>query len=194
MAPQDLRVSEEELALVHDKLMDAARKRLAGETAIRVQKILEGLDPGDFVVIAAPRDVEEPFYLAQVYMCVLRSCVTATVHNAVLFSNCSYSEQVVHNDFHHDKMTVHWYQPTARSRERTTKYHQHTFEEENEQIHSRNRQNGAARIRLQPRIQDIEYEVVHFGFNKLSKTNCLSPEVLRQLRQLGLINDRVKRH
>jgi hypothetical protein len=69
MAPQDLRVSEEELALVEDKLLDAARKRLAGENAIRVEKFLEGLDPGDFVVIATPADVEEPFYLAKV-LCV----------------------------------------------------------------------------------------------------------------------------
>jgi hypothetical protein len=75
MAPQDLRVSEEELALVHDKLMDAARKRLAGETAIRVERVLEGLDPGDFVVVAAPRDVEEPFYLAQV-LSLCFSCVS----------------------------------------------------------------------------------------------------------------------
>jgi hypothetical protein len=66
MAPLDLRVSEEELALVEDKLMDAARKRLAGETAIRIEKVVEGLDPGDFVIVAAPQDVEEPFYVAKV--------------------------------------------------------------------------------------------------------------------------------
>jgi hypothetical protein len=111
---------------------------------------------------------------------------------AVIFR--SYSEQVVHNDFHNERITVHWYQPTARSRERSTKFHQHCFEEENEQIHSRNRQGGGLRIRLQPRIQEIEYNVIHLGFNKLLKTNCLPPEVLRQLRQLGLINDRVKRN
>jgi hypothetical protein len=69
MAPQDLRVSEEELALVEDKLLDAARKRLAGEDAIRVERFFEGLDPSDFVIIAAPADVEEPFYLAKVCVC-----------------------------------------------------------------------------------------------------------------------------
>jgi hypothetical protein len=89
MAPQDLRVSEEELALVQDKLLDAARKRLAGETAIRVEKILEGLDPGDFVVIAAPGDVEEPFYLAKV-LCVYFSCVS------VQHSIMRFSFQIVH--------------------------------------------------------------------------------------------------
>jgi hypothetical protein len=76
MAPQDLRVSEEELALVEDKLMDAARKRLAGLNAVRIEKILEGLDPGDFVIIAAPDDVEEPFYVAQVIPCVCFVCVS----------------------------------------------------------------------------------------------------------------------
>jgi hypothetical protein len=73
MAPHDLRVSEEELALAEDQLMDAARKRLAGENAVRVEKVVEGLDPGDFVIVAAPDDVEEPFYLAQVVcVCYIR--------------------------------------------------------------------------------------------------------------------------
>jgi hypothetical protein len=157
-----------------------------------VEKVVEGLDPGDFVIIAAPDDVEEPFYLAQV-QCVCYIRVTVAGVHAVLFY-CSKHCQVVANDFHNDKITVHWYKPTARSQERhTIKYHQHSFEEENEHITSRNRQGGGMRIRLQPRIQELEYNVIHFGFNKLTKTKCLPAEVLRQLRQLGLMNDRVRR-
>ena len=61
-----LSVTDEELALVEEKLLDAARKRLAEETSVRIELILEGLDKGDFVIICAPADVEEPFYVGQV--------------------------------------------------------------------------------------------------------------------------------
>jgi hypothetical protein len=64
--PQDMTVSDEELARVEEVCMDAARRRIAGESCIRIEKIHSAIEIGDFVVIAAPNDVDEPFYLAQV--------------------------------------------------------------------------------------------------------------------------------
>ena len=66
MAARDLTVTEEELALVEDKLMDDARKRLKAETSVHVERVLDGVGEGEFVVISAPADVEEPFYIAKV--------------------------------------------------------------------------------------------------------------------------------
>ena len=68
MPARELTVTDEELALVEEKLLDAARQRLTEESTVRIEKILEGLDKGDFVIICAPAEVEEPFYVGQVGM------------------------------------------------------------------------------------------------------------------------------
>ena len=66
MPARELTVTDEELALVEEKLLDAARKRLTEESTVCMEKILEGLDKGDFVIICAPADEEKPFYDGQV--------------------------------------------------------------------------------------------------------------------------------
>jgi hypothetical protein len=69
--PQDLTVSEEELARVENICMDEARKRLAGESSVRTERILSAIEIGDYLVISAPNDVPEPFYIAQVALILL---------------------------------------------------------------------------------------------------------------------------
>jgi hypothetical protein len=64
--PQDLAVSDEELARVEELCMDAARRRIAGESCIRTEPIRSAIEIGDFLIISAPNDVPEPFYIAQV--------------------------------------------------------------------------------------------------------------------------------
>jgi hypothetical protein len=59
-------VCDEELARVEELCMDAARRRIAGESCIRTERIRSALEIGDFVIISAPNDVPEPFYIAQV--------------------------------------------------------------------------------------------------------------------------------
>jgi hypothetical protein len=62
----DLNVSEEEVARVEEICMDAARRRLAGENFVRIERVLTGVEVGEIVAVAAPDDVNEPFYIAQV--------------------------------------------------------------------------------------------------------------------------------
>jgi hypothetical protein len=64
--PQDLTVSDEELARVEEICMDAARKRIAGESCIVTEPIRSAIEIGHFLIISSPADVEEPFYIAQV--------------------------------------------------------------------------------------------------------------------------------
>jgi len=40
---------------------------------------------------------------------------------------------------------------------------------------------------FEPQIQTIKNNTVHFGFSKLSSDSRLPPEVLRKLRDLGLL-------
>jgi len=55
------------------------------------------------------------------------------------------------------------------------------------QTQIKNRQRGAPLWRLDPKIQTIKNNTVHFGFSKLSSDSRLPPEVLRKLRDLGLL-------
>ena len=59
----------------------------------------------------------------------------------------------------------------------------------------KNRQRGAPLWRLNPKIQTIKNATSHFGFRKLSSDSRLLPEVLRKLRDLGLLpkTTRIKR-
>ena len=97
------------------------------------------------------------------------------------------------NDFHNQTMRVHWFCPTARSRERGNVYHNYRFTEEHVEVQIRNQQRGARRVRMDPRMQVIEYFCVHFGFNRLTQTGALPPEVLRELRLLDLVKGGIKR-
>jgi hypothetical protein len=61
-----LSASDEELARVEELCVGATRGRIAGESCNQIEKILSAIEIGDFVVISAPNDVAEPFYLEQV--------------------------------------------------------------------------------------------------------------------------------
>jgi hypothetical protein len=39
---------------------------LPAETCVRIEKVIDGLEVKDFVVLNAPNNVAEPFYIAQV--------------------------------------------------------------------------------------------------------------------------------
>jgi hypothetical protein len=58
--------TDEELARMEDICMDAARKRLQLEECVRIEKIRAAIDLKDFVVLAAGKEVEEPFFVAEV--------------------------------------------------------------------------------------------------------------------------------
>ena len=66
------------------------------------------------------------------------------------------------------------------------------FEEEFDQIVVRNQQHGGTRVRLNARVDTVNYNMVYFGFSKL-KNGGLSPEVLWQLKNIGLIQERIRR-
>ena len=69
------------------------------------------------------------------------------------------------------------------------------FNAEMDRYQIRNRQRGAPMWKLTPKIQTIKYNMVYFGFSKMTNDSKLSPEVLRKLRDVGLIDKgtRVKR-
>jgi hypothetical protein len=115
--------------------------------------------------LSAPRDVPEPFYIAQ----------------------------VLENDAAEREFTIQWYKPSARSLQRTSKFHQHSFREELVEVDVNNRQVGG-RVRLGRWTQIIQYDVVHLGFSKLRETGDLPAEVLRLLRTLGLVDGTVRRN
>jgi hypothetical protein len=60
--------TDEELAIMEEICMDAARKRLQRETCVRIEKIREAIEIKDFVILAAGNEVEEPFFVAEVYI------------------------------------------------------------------------------------------------------------------------------
>jgi hypothetical protein len=63
-------LSDEELATIEELCMDAARKRLQQEKCVRIEKIREAIELKDFVVVAAGNEVDEPFFVAEVILCI----------------------------------------------------------------------------------------------------------------------------
>jgi hypothetical protein len=59
-------IDPEELARMEAICMDAARKRLQQEESCRMERTKDAIEIGDFVIVRAAHDVEEPFYVAQV--------------------------------------------------------------------------------------------------------------------------------
>ena len=92
-------------------------------------------------------------------------------------------------------ITVHWWAPTSLSRKKYQFLYQMVFNAEMDRYQIRNRQRGAPMWKLTPKIQTIKYNMVYFGFSKMTNDSKLSPEVLRKLRDVGLIEKgtRVKR-
>ena len=87
-------------------------------------------------------------------------------------------------------LTVHHFKPSSRSIERGKHWEDYNYQEENLEVRSKGRQRGTY-ITLKPRIQELKYDVIHFGFTKLTSPGGLSPEVQRQLRNANLIEARV---
>ena len=67
-----------------------------------------------------------------------------------------------------------------------------TFAPEMDKIQLKNRIRGAPMWRLSPKVQTIQFNMVFFAFNKLTNDKRLSQEVLRKLRDIGLIEKGTK--
>jgi hypothetical protein len=66
MAAADFQVTPEERDRVEAICFDKARKRLQAEIGIRLERLPHLLETAQFVVLKAPGNVQEPFYIAQV--------------------------------------------------------------------------------------------------------------------------------
>ena len=85
-------------------------------------------------------------------------------------------------------LEVHHYKPTLRSREHGKYWEDYNYTEENDQVRLQGRNRGVGRFRNQPRLQTLDYECIHFGFTKLTKSGGFFPEIKRQLRSYGVID------
>ena len=94
------------------------------------------------------------------------------------------------NDVEEQKLHIHWFKPTKSSQQKKGPYHQSVFEEEFDQILVRNQQRGGTRVRLNARVDTVNYGI--FWVFKL-KNGGLSPEVLWQLNNIGLIQEHIRR-
>jgi hypothetical protein len=76
MGAADFHVQPEERARVEAVCYDKARKRLQAEIGIRIERLPHLLDIGNFVILKAPNNAPEPFYVAEVssFIQSLKSC------------------------------------------------------------------------------------------------------------------------
>ena len=89
-------------------------------------------------------------------------------------------------------LKVHWWTPTSLSRQKQQFFHSMVFAPEMDKVQVKNRIRGAPIWRLSPKIQTIQFNMVYFGFNKMTNDKRLPPEVLRKLRDIGLIEKGTK--
>jgi len=90
------------------------------------------------------------------------------------------------------KLKVHWWTPTSLSRQKQQFFHSMVFAPEMDKLQVKNRMRGAPIWRLSPKIQSIQFNMVYFGFNKMTNDKRLPAEVLRKLRDIGLIEKGTK--
>ena len=60
------------------------------------------------------------------------------------------------------------------------------FAPEIDKVQVKNRNRGAPIWRLSPKIQTIQFNMVYFGFNKMTNDKRLPTEVLQKLCDIGL--------
>ena len=74
-------------------------------------------------------------------------------------------------------------------------YHEKCFEEEYTVVPLRNKQRGGTSANLNPRIQHINANTIHFAFSRLQPSGALPATVVWKLRQLQIIakNTKLKR-
>ena len=61
-----MQVPQAEIRRLKDVCLDKARKRLAGELGIIIERVKSLVEWTHYVVIQTPRNVRDPFYIAQV--------------------------------------------------------------------------------------------------------------------------------
>ena len=71
--------------------------------------------------------------------------------------------------------------------ERGKEYHAFNYEEDHLDAKSKGRNKGVDMVRRTPRIQQISYDTLWFGFTKLTSTGGLYPEVQQKLINRGVI-------
>jgi len=147
--------------------MDNALKRASLLETCKILPALSHIQPANFVIVRRLKSEADPFMVAEV---------------------CS-----IHSE--DSSLKVHWWAPTPLSRSKQQHFHLMAFAAEMDKTQIKNRQRGAPLWRLNPKIQTIKNNTVHFGFSKLSSDSRLPPEVLRKLRDLGLLpkTTRIKR-
>ena len=146
---------------------DNALKRALKSDCCKIIYDFNLMNPTNFVIVRCLKSDADPFMLAEV---------------------CS-----VHLEEH--SLKVHWWAPTPLSRSKQQFFHMMAFAAEMDKTQIKNRQHGASLWRLNPKVQTINTNTVHFGFNKLSSDSRLPPEVLRKLTAVNLIskNTKIKR-
>jgi hypothetical protein len=166
MQPGDFQVSMEEMARMEDVIKDKARQALSAEIGYRVERVRTLLVPTDMVCLRAPANAPEPFLIAE----------------------------VVHNNIQEEKIEIHWFQPSIESKERGNQYHKFNFQQEIVRAGSKARQKNPACANWNFQTQELDYNTIHFGFNKLLWTVGLPATVLRELRELGLVKGPIRRN
>ena len=154
--------SPEQLAIIENVHMDNAQKRTFNLEPCVILHQSARLETSHFCIIKCAKDTSTPFYVAEV------------------ISN------------NNDSLTVQWWAPTAISKSKGGKYHNHAFEAQTTKHRILNRQKGAPQWRLKPHLDNVNYNTVYFGFSKMTRDRRLPAEVLRKLRSLALISKNIK--
>ena len=156
--------SPEQLAIIENVHMDNAQKRTFNLNPCVLVNQCARLETSHFCIIKCAKDTLTPFYVAEV------------------ISNNS------------ESLTVQWWAPSAISKSKAGKYHNHAFEAQTTKHRIQNRQNGAPQWRLKPHLDTIQFNTVYFGFTKMTRDRRLPAEVLRSenFRSLALISKNIK--
>ena len=78
---------------------------------------------------------------------------------------------MIQNDFENKEIQIHWFRPTLRTQHKERNaFHKMHYEGDYTEVVAKNQQKGRRRITRDARSDTIQYDSVHFGFNKLTPT------------------------
>lgn len=100
--------------------------------------------------------------------------------------------QVITNNCESQSFHVHWYKRSEVSKKRSKLIQNGQWEPDNTHTKIKNRLKGQPQYKVQPRLDNISYNTVYFGFSKIKSTGALTPNVLNKLRNQKLFTGKVK--
>ena len=179
----------EEVAMIDRVSRDNAIKWAMQLEACKIFPSLAAGETSHFVIVRCLKSDADPFMVAEVISNNNESNRLCLIWIINFFCNMKMVTTICTLQ---NRLVVQWWAPTPLSRQKQRHFNLMTFSAEMDKTRIINRQRGGPMWKLNPKTQTLNHNTVHFGFNNMTTDGRLPPEVLRKVRDLGLLPEGTK--